>query len=389
MNLTKHTVLGLAAALIGAAPAFADDTIKIGMIGPYSGIYSDLGKRQQNGANLYVKLHNGRIAGKKAELLFRDDNNGSPEVAKRLSQELATRDNVDILSGYISTPSAMSSVPVATAAKKPMLIIQAATSGITEKSPYVARLSYTIGQVAAPLGTWAAKNGIKTVFTLVSDYGPGYNGLAAFSKTYVAAGGKIIGGVKVPLASLEFGPFVQRAKDAKPDAVFIFVPAGETATALMKTVAERELGKANIRLITTGDVVSESGLDAIGDSALGVISAFHYSTAHDSPENKTFIDAYTNEYGTKVRPDFIAMQSYDTMATIDAIATQLRGDLDPDKFVAALKNFKLNSPRGPIVIDGDTREVIQDVYIRKVERRNGRLENIEFDKIAAVHDPGK
>jgi branched-chain amino acid transport system substrate-binding protein len=329
------------------------------------------------------------MAGKKVELLYRDDNNGSAEVAKRLSQELATRDNVDILSGYISTPSAMASGPIATAAKKPMLIIQAATSGITEKSPYVARLSYTIGQVVAPLGTWAAKNGIKTVFTLVSDFGPGYNGLAAFTKTYTAAGGKIVGGVKVPLGNLEFGPFVQRAKDAKPDAVFIFVPAGANATALMKTVAERELRKAGIRLITSGDVVSETGIDAIGDSAIDVISSFHYSTAHDSPENKAFIEAYVKEYGTKGRPDFIAMQAYDAMATIDAIATQLKGDLDPDKFIAALKNFKLNSPRGPIMIDADTREVVQDVYIRKVERRNGRLENIEFDKIAAVHDPGK
>jgi branched-chain amino acid transport system substrate-binding protein len=389
VKLAKYVLLGLAAALIGAAPAFAGDTIKIGMIGPYSGIYADLGRQQQNGANLYLKLHNERMAGKKVELLYRDDNNGSAEVAKRLSQELATRDNVDILSGYISTPSAMASESIAAAAKKPMLIIQAATSGITEKSPYVARLSYTIGQVVAPLGTWAAKNGIKTVFTLVSDYGPGYNGLAAFTKTYTAAGGNIIGGVKVPLGNLEFGPFVQRAKDAKPDSVFIFVPAGATATALMKTVAERELRKAGIRLITSGDVVSEDGLDAIGDSAIGVISSFHYSTAHESPENKIFIDAYVKAYGTKQRPDFIAMQAYDTMATIDTIATQLKGNLDPDKFIAELKNFKLNSPRGPIEIDAKTREVIQDVYIRKVERRNGRLENIEFDKIPAVHDPGK
>lgn len=389
MKMAKYILLGLAAALISSAPASAGDTIKIGMIGPYSGIYADLGRQQQNGANLYLKLHDGRMAGKKVELLYRDDNNGSAEVAKRLSQELATRENVDILSGYVSTPSAMASAPIAAAAKKPMLIIQAATSGITEKSPYVARLSYTIGQVVAPLGVWAAKNGIKTVFTLVSDYGPGYNGLAAFTKTYTEAGGKIIGGVKVPLGNLEFGPFVQRAKDAKPDAVFIFVPAGATATALMKTVAERELRKAGIRLITSGDVVSEDGLDAIGDSAIGVISSFHYSLAHQSPENKIFIDAYVKAYGTKQPPDFIAVQAYDTMATIDTIATQLKGNLDPDKFIAALKNFKLNSPRGPIEIDAKTREVIQDVYIRKVERRDGRLENVEFDKIPAVHDPGK
>ncbi|HEY5211097.1 MAG TPA: ABC transporter substrate-binding protein [Stellaceae bacterium] len=389
MKLSNPIALLLGAALLGSAPAMAGDTIKIGFIGPYSGIYADLGGKMQEGVKLYVKLHGDRIAGKKIELLFRDDNNGSPEVAKRLTQELATRDNVDILSGYVSTPSAMASVSIATKAKKPMLIVQAATSGITEKSPYAARLSYTLGQVAAPLGSWAAKNGIKRVFTLVSDFGPGYSAQAVFTRTFTQAGGQIIGGVKVPLGSLEFGPFVQRARDAKPDAIFAFVPAGQTAIALMKSVAERELAKAGIRLITTGDVVSEGGLDAIGNSAVGVISAFHYSTAHDSPANNAFIKAFTDAYGTKSRPDFMAMQGYDTMATIYTIGNQLKGDLSGDKFMAALKNFKMTSPRGPIEIDADTREVVQNVYIRKVERRGDHLYNVEFATIEAARDPGK
>jgi branched-chain amino acid transport system substrate-binding protein len=388
MNKFTRGILAFAAVALGAVPAFAGDTIKIGVIGPYSGLYADLGKHMQNGINLYVKLHGDRIAGEKIELLFRDDNNGSPDVAKRLTQELATRDNVDVLTGYISTPSAMASAQVAAKAQKPMLIVQGATSGITEKSAYTARLSYTLGQVAAPLGSWAAKNGIKTVFTLVTDFGPGYNALAAFTKSFTAGGGQVVGGVKVPLGNLEFGPFVQRARDAKADAVFVFVPAGEIATALMKTYADRDLANAGVRLITTGDVVSEGGLDAIGKAALGVISSFHYSTAHDSAENKEFIKAYTEAFpGT--RADFIAMQAYDTMATIYTIGNQLKGDLNADKFMTALKGFKMNSPRGPIEIDGETREVIQDVYIRKVEMRGSHLENVEFDKLPAMRDPGK
>ena len=206
MKKSIRGVLAFAAAALGAVPAFAGDTIKIGVIGPYSGLYADLGTHMQNGINLYVKLHGDKIAGTKIELLFRDDNNGSPDVAKRLTQELATRDNVDVLTGYISTPSAMASAPVAAKAQKPMLIVQAATSGITEKSAYATRLSYTLGQVAAPLGNWAVKNGIKTVFTLVTDFGPGYNALAAFTKSFTAGGGQVAGGVKVPLGNLEFGP---------------------------------------------------------------------------------------------------------------------------------------------------------------------------------------
>ncbi|MGH7073481.1 MAG: ABC transporter substrate-binding protein [Stellaceae bacterium] len=389
MKLSTHLIVCLAAVAMGSPPAFAGSTIKIGMVGPYSGKYALYGKRVEEGANLYVKLHGDKIAGKKVEILYRDDDNGSPAVAKRLTKELAINDNVDILSGYIATPAAMASAPIAAQAKKPMILIQAATSGITESSPYVVRLSYTLGQVAAPLGTWAAAHGIETVFTLVSDYGPGYDAAAAFAKAFTAAGGKIIGTVKAPMGTLEFGPFVQRAKDAKPDAIFIFVPAGGQATALMKTIAERGLRKSGIRLITTGDVVSTDGLDAIGNSALGVISAFHYSTAHVSPENKKFVAAFFTAYGKDDRPDFIAMQVYDTMATIYTIGNELKGNMDPDKVMAALRGFKMMSPRGPIEIDPKTGEVIENVYIRKVEKRDGRLYNIEFDTLKAVRDPGK
>jgi branched-chain amino acid transport system substrate-binding protein len=387
MTLKSIRMLAVAAALLGVGPAAAQDTIKIGFVAEFSGMFADLGRKLDEGVKLYVKLHGDTIAGKKVEIINRDVGGPLPDVAKRLTQELVTRDKVDILTGYIATPAALASVPIATQAKKPLLLIQAATAGITERSPYVARFSYTLGQVSAPLGTWAAKNGIKTVFTFVADYGPGFNAEAAFTKAFTEGGGQIVGNAKVPLGSLEMGPFLQRARDAKPDAVFAFVPAGEMGIAFMKTFAERGLAAAGIKLITTGDVVSDGVLQAVGDSALGVISSHHYSAAHDSPENKAFVKAWEDTYGADTRPDFIAMQAYDTMAAIYDIGKRLNGVIDADKFMAELKDYKMTSPRGPIVIDAQTRNVIQDVYLRRVEKRDGRLYNVEFDKVESVQDP--
>jgi branched-chain amino acid transport system substrate-binding protein len=381
----QFAAIAVVAALLGAASsAAAEDTIKIGFVAEFSGLFADLGRKVDEGVKLYMKGHGDTIAGKKVEILNRDVGGPLPDVAKRLSQELVTRDKVDLLAGYIATPSAIASVPIATQAKKPMLLVQAATSGITARSAYVARLSYTLAQVATPLGTWAAKNGIKTVFSIVADYGPGYDAEAAFSKAFTAAGGQIVGIAKVPLGSLEMGPFVQRAHDAKPEAVFAFVPAGEMGIAFMKTFAERGLAADGIKLITTGDVVSDGVLEAVGDSALGVISSHHYSVAHDSPENKAFVKEWQDVYGANTRPDFIGMQAYDTMATIYEIGSRLKGDLDADKFMTELKDFKLDSPRGPITIDAQTRDVVQTIYIRRVEKRDGHLYNIEFDKAENV-----
>jgi branched-chain amino acid transport system substrate-binding protein len=390
MYARQFATFAAAAAILSAAiPAVAQDPIKIGFVAEFSGMFADLGRKVDEGVKLYVKVHGDTIAGRKVEIINKDVGGPLPDVAKRLSQELATRDNVDILAGYISTPSAVASVPIATQAKKPMLLVQAATSGITARSLYVARLSYTLGQVAAPLGTWAAENGIKTVFSLVADYGPGYDADAAFTKAFTAAGGQNIGVAKIPLGSLEMGPFVQRARDAKPDAVFAFVPAGEMGIAFMRTYTERGLAAAGIRLITTGDVVSDSVLDAVGDSALGVISSHHYSVAHKSPDNQAFVKAWRDAYGANTRPDFIGMQAYDTMATIYEIGKRLNGAIDADKFMAELKDFKLASPRGPIVIDAQTRDVIQTIYIRRVEKRDGRLYNIEFAESKSAPDNPK
>jgi len=377
----------LATALLCAVPSFVSaETIKIGVVGQFSGMFADLGKKMTEGFNLYIKQHGDTIAGKKIELIYKDVGAPSPDVAKRLTQELLVRDKVDILTGYIATPDTLASLPLATQAKKPLLMVQAATSGLTAKSPYAARLSYTLGQVSAPIGTWAAKNGIKKVFTIVADYGPGYDAEKAFTAAFTKDGGEIIGGVKAPLGNLDFAPFVQRAKDAKPDAIFVFVPAGQTAAAFMKSYGERELAKDGIKLVTTGDVVGDGTIDAVGEAGLGVISSHHYSAAHDSPENKAFIKAYTEAYGAASRPDFISMQAYDTMAVIYTIGNKLKGNIDADKFMAEIKGFKLLSPRGPIMINAETRDVAQAIYIRKVEKRGDRFYNIEFDKIQSSGD---
>jgi branched-chain amino acid transport system substrate-binding protein len=279
--------------------------------------------------------------------------------------------------------------PVATETRTPMIIMNAATSIITTKSPYIVRVSMTLPQVATPMAEWAAKNGIKRVYTAVSDYGPGLDAEAAFTKAFKAAGGEIVGSVHMPLKNPEFAPFIQRIKDAKPEAVFLFLPAGEQGIAFMKGFKERGLAEAGIKLIATGDITDDSVLEAMGDSTLGLITSFHYSAAHDSPENRTFLKAYAEVNGTKIRPNFMAVAGYDGMAAIYAALTKTGGSTDGDKILAAMKGMKIDSPRGPIMIDPETRDVIQTMYIRKVEKVNGQLYNVEFDKFPDQKDPGK
>jgi branched-chain amino acid transport system substrate-binding protein len=378
-----------AATLLGATAAPAQDTIKIGLVAEFSGPFADYGKEIQNGINAYMKQHGDTVAGKKIEILVRDTTGPAPDVAKRLAQELITRDKVDFLAGFGLTPNAMAVAPVATQAKKPMIIMNAATSVIPSKSPLIARFSHTLAQVSEPLAGWATKNGIKKVYSIVSDYGPGIDSEAAFSKAFTAQGGEMAGAVRVPLQNPEFGPFIQRAKDAKPDAVFVFVPAGEQGIAFLKTFQERGLAASGIKLIGTGDLTDDNVLDAMGDPALGVITSFHYSAAHDSPVNKAFLKAYSEANGDAMRPNFMAAAAYDGMAGIYHAAEKLGGKIDGEKAIAALKGLKLDSPRGPISIDAETRDIVQTVYVRKVERVNGHLYNVEFDKIPDVKDPGK
>jgi len=369
--------------------ALGQGVVKLGMIGEFSGPFAQYGQQILGGMKAYMKQHGDMVAGKKIEIVQKDTTGPSPDVAKRLAQELITRDNVDILVGFGLTPNALAVAPVATEGKKLMVIMNAATSIITTKSPYIVRVSMTLPQVTQPMAEWAAKNAIKKVYTVVADYGPGLDAEKAFSEAFKAAGGEIVGSIHTPLQNPDFGPFIQRVKDAKPEAVFLFLPAGEQGIAFMKGYEERGLKQAGIKLIATGDITDDGVLEAMGDPTLGLITRFHYSAAHNSPENTAFKKSYSEANGDKLRPNFMAAAGYDGMAAIYEALKKTNGSTDADKLVAALKGMKLTSPRGPIMIDPETRDIVQTVYIRKVEKTGGGLYNVEFDKFPDQKDPGK
>jgi branched-chain amino acid transport system substrate-binding protein len=375
--------------LAAAGTLHAQGVVKLGLVAEFSGPFAQYGQQILGGIKAYMKQNGDTVAGKKIEIVQKDTTGPAPDVAKRLAQELVTRDNVDFLVGFGLTPNALAVAPVATEAKKPMIIMNAATSIITTKSPYIVRVSMTLPQITQPMAQWAAKNGIKKVYTVVADYGPGLDAEAAFTKAFKAAGGEMVGSVHTPLQNPDFAPFVQRVKDAKPEAVFLFLPAGEQGIAFMKSYKERGLADAGIRLIATGDITDDGVLDAMGDPTLGLVTSFHYSASHNSPENTAFKKAYAEANGTTLRPNFMAAAGYDGMAAIYEALRKTNGSTDGDKIMAALKGMKLASPRGAIMIDPETRDVVQTVYIRKVEKTGGGLYNMEFDKFPDQKDPGK
>jgi branched-chain amino acid transport system substrate-binding protein len=369
--------------------ALAQNVVKLGMVGEFSGPFAQYGQQILGGMKAYMKQHGDTVAGKKIEIVQKDTGGPAPDVAKRLAQELVTRDNVDILVGFGLTPNALAVAPVATEAKKAMVIMNAATSIITTKSPYIVRVSMTLPQVTQPMAEWAAKNGVKKVYTVVADYGPGLDSEKAFTEAFKKAGGEIVGSIHTPLQNPDFGPFIQRVKDAKPEAIFLFLPAGEQGIAFMKGYEERGLKQAGIKLIATGDITDDGVLEAMGEPTLGLITSFHYSAWHQSPENAAFKKAYAEVNGDKLRPNFMAAAGYDGMAAIYEALKKTGGSTDGDKLVAAMKGLKLTSPRGTLMIDPETRDVVQTVYIRKVEKVGGGLYNVEFDKFPDQKDPGK
>jgi branched-chain amino acid transport system substrate-binding protein len=378
-----------ASLLLAAVPAGAAEPLKIGVIAAFSGPFADYGKEMEAGIKAFMKLHGDNVAGRKVEVILRDTTGPLPDVAKRHAQELVVREKVDFLAGFGLTPEALAVSEIATQAKKPMIVMNAATSIITTKSPYVARLSMTLAQVTAPVGTWAARSGIKRAFTLVADYGPGIDSETAFKKSFTAAGGEVVESIRTPLRGPEFAPFLQRIKDSRPQAVFVFLPAGEQGIAFMKGFRERGLAEAGIQVIGTGDVTDDHVLNAMGDDAIGLITTFHYSAAHDSPENKVFLKAYGEVAGGLGRANFMAVAAFDGMAAIYDVAQKLRGNIDGDKAMALLKGWRRESPRGPISVDPETRDVVQTVYVRKVEKKDGHYYNVEFEKFPEVKDPGK
>ncbi|MCI1016182.1 ABC transporter substrate-binding protein [Herbaspirillum sp. C7C2] len=391
MTFKKIALLALLATsqLMTVASARAEETIKVGLVAAFSGPFADYGKQMEGGIKAWMAQHGDQVAGKKVQIIIKDTTGPAPEIAKRLAQELVVRDKVDFLAGFGLTPEALAVAPIAEQAKKPMIIMNAATSIITTKSNYIARFSMTLPQVSGPMATWALKNGIKRVVTLVADYGPGIDAETAFKTNLLGGGGQVLESIRVPLRNPEFAPYIQRIKDAKPEAVFIFVPAGEQSIAFMKGYRERGLAEAGIKVIATGDLTDDHVMPAMGDATLGVITTFHYSAAHDSPENKAFLKSFAAANPGAGRPNFMAVAAYDGMNAIYEVSKKLNGKIDGDKAMAILKTMKFMSPRGPIAIDPATRDIVQTVYVRKVEKIGNEAYNVEFDKFENMKDTGK
>ena len=377
----------IAAVALSASLAVAQDNkFKIGLILPMSGQQASTGRQIEAAARLYMAQNGDTVAGKKIELIVKDDTS-LPDVTKRLAQELVVNDKVNVLAGFGITPSALATAPIATQSKTPQVVMAAATSSITEASPYIIRTSFTLPQAAVALADWAPRNGIKKVVTLVSDYGPGIDAEKYFKERLVFNGGQVLEALRVPLRNPDFAPFLQKVRDLKPDALFVFVPSGAGA-AVMKQFLERGMDKAGIKLIGTGDVTDDDQLNDMGDGALGVVTSHHYSTAHPSAANKKFVEAF-GKANKGLRPNFMAVGGYDGMRVIYEALKATKGVGGGDALLAAMKGQIFESPRGPMFIDAQTRDVVQNIYLRKVERKDGQLYNVEFDVIKDVKDPGK
>jgi len=379
------TAFVAALACSAAAGASAQDAVKIGFILPMTGQQQSTGKQEAAAIKLYMAQHGDTVAGKKVELIIRDDA-AVPDNTKRIAQELIVNEKVTFLGGFGVTPAALSVAPLSAESKTPEIVTAAGTSIITEKSPYIARTSFTLAQSVVPMADWAADNGIKKVVTMISDYGPGIDAEKSFSAEFKKKGGEIVEAVRFPLASPDFAPFLQRAADQKPDAIFVFVPSGQGG-AFVKQFTERGLDKAGIKIIGPGDVVDDDLLNGMGDAVLGTVTAHIYSADHDSPANKAFVDAF--EKANNMRPNFMAVGGYDGMHLIYEALKKTGGKTDGDSLIGAIKGMSWESPRGPISIDPDTRDIIQNVYIRKVEKKNGELYNVEFATFPNVKDPIK
>lgn len=378
-------ILGLTLAATAGDAALAQEPVKIGLVLPMTGPFASTGRQIDAAVKLFLAQEGAVHGGRKLEVILKDDA-GNADATRRLAQELVVNDKVAVLAGFGLTPLAMATAPIATQAKVPQVVMAAATATITEASPFIARTSFTLPQASEPMADWAAANGIKKVFTVVTDYGPGIDAETSFAAKFKAAGGAVES-VRVPLRNPDFAPFLQRVSEAKPDALFVFVPSGVGAQ-FMKQFVERGLDKAGVKLIGPGDVVDDDILDGIGDVALGAITTHHYSAAHDSPANKAFVAAF-QKANPGMRPNFMAVGGYDGMRLIAEALKATKGEADGEKLIAAMKGAAWESPRGPIRIDPDTRDIIQNIYVRKTEKVGSELRNVEFATIPNVKDPVK
>ena len=385
--LRRHLITSMAALAVAAfaGPAAAQDTVKIGLIVPMTGQQASTGKQIDAAVKLYQAQNGTTVAGKKIEVIVKDDG-AVPDNTKRIAQELIVNDKVSVIAGFGVTPAALAAAPLATQAKVPLIVMAAGTSIITERSPYIARTSFTLAQSSVIIADWAIKNNIKKVVTMVSDYAPGVDGEKSFTDKFKSAGGDIAGAIRVPLANPDFAPFLQRAADAKPDALFIFVPSGQGGT-FVRQFVERGLDKAGIKLIGPGDVTDDDLLPAMGDAVIGTITAHLYSADHGSAKNKAYVAAFKK--ANNFRPNFMSVGGYDGMHLIYEALKKTGGKSDGDSLIAAMKGLAWESPRGPISIDPETRDIVQNIYIRKVEKKDGELYNVEFQTFPSVKDPAK
>ncbi|MFL9823659.1 ABC transporter substrate-binding protein [Rhodoplanes sp. SY1] len=385
-TILTRLAAGVALGLLAAGAASAQGVVKIGVIEAMTGQQQSTGVQTLAAMKLYMQQHGDTVAGKKIELIVKDDG-AVADNAKRLAQELIVRDKVNVLIGFAVTPTALAVAPLATEAKIPTIVANAGTSIITERSPYILRTSFTLPQSSEIIGEWAAKNGVKKVVTIVSDYAPGADAEKSFTAAFTKGGGQVVEALKVPLAAPDFAPFLQRARDASPDAVFVFVPSGQGAT-FVKQFIERGLDKAGIKIIGTGDVTDDDLLNGMGDQVIGTVTAHMYSADHPSELNKKYVEAF-KKANNGLRPNFMSVGGYDAMHLVYEALKKTNGDTNGDKLLAAMKGMAWESPRGPISIDPETRDIVQNIYVRKVEKKNGELYNVEFETFKDVKDPGK
>ena len=363
------------------------DTVKIGVIMPYSGQFADPSTQSDDGIKLYLKQHGDKLGGKNVEIIRKDTGGINPPVAKRLAQELVTRDNVDILTGFQLTPNALAAADVSAEARKFMVVMNAATAIVTTKSPYMARVSFTIPQLNQTLATWAEQHGLKSAYIMVTDYGPGIDAEAAFQKGFKEAGGDIIGSVRMAVQSPDFSAYVQRAKDLNPQGIFIMIPGGAQPVAFGKALAERGIDPRKTKILGQAEITDDHALASMGDIAVGIITAGHYDYSHKSKLNEEFVQAYKADFHRN--PDFFSVGGYDGMRLIDAALQKSGGKTDGESLIGAAKGMSWESPRGPISIDPETRDIVQTVYIREVEMVDGQLVNVEIAAIPNVKDPFK
>jgi branched-chain amino acid transport system substrate-binding protein len=382
----RKLLLVIAAAMLAASSAQAQQTIRIGVIEPYSGQFADAAKQQDDAIKLFMKQHGDMVAGKKIEIIRKDVGGINPPVAKRLAQELVTRDKVDIITGFILTPNGIAAGSVSQAGKKFMVLMNAATSIVTNKSPYMARTSMTIPQLNYAFGKWAATHGgVKKAYTMVTDYGPGHDAERSFQAGFKSGGGEIVGSVRMPVRNPDFSAFVQRVKDVNPQGIFVMIPGGAQPGAFGKAIAERGIDPKQTKVLGQMEIADEHALKSMGGIAEGIITSGNYDYNHKSKMNEAFVKAYNAAYHRN--PDFFSVGAWDGMHLIYAALKKTKGNTDGQALIDAAKGMKWESPRGMISIDPQTRDIVQTVYVRKVEKVGGKLVNVEIARIPNVKDP--